>query len=68
METFQCRVMSAIEDKDSLNFEIHGLGAYNLKGQKSARGCICQNIKSREQQSHYNEIFTRLVEIRYTIK
>ena len=33
-------------DRVSLNFEIHGVGAYNLKGHESVRGCICQNLKA----------------------
>ena len=29
---------------------------------------VAAPLKSRERQSHYNEIVTRLVEIRFTIK
>ena len=42
----QIAILSSKPDRDSLNFEIHGVGAYNLKIHKLARGCIYQNLKT----------------------
>ena len=43
-------------------------GCMQPQGSQIGRRLHLSEFKNRERQSHYNEIVTRLVEIRFTIK